>query len=281
VLKYFAVAALTACFSFPGYSQDLSGFKKVLLPVYTSQPISGSNGSTFSTRLTGYAETDIRYFGRVTTAGEAAGVFTQEAFVPMSGYEALNYGPPRATGRFLFVQQDRYRDVALQYTLRSSDADKQTSDQVTTLPVVSTPLTGRSWILNVPISPLLTQDLWPTLLGYGFRNMLRIYDFDGDGSGEVDVRLFHEAFFGRTQEMESRRVKLDRRDGDDATFPFYAEVPIENRCIPFSVHTPCLAFTFRVEIDPVAPNAQYWAFVSTTDNRTQHVTIREPQPRRN
>jgi len=275
-----AVTVLAA--AVPVASQDLSGYKKVLLPVYTSQPISGLNGSSFSTVLQGYAETDVRYFARVENTGEIPVIFTQRAFVPMYGRgEGLNYGPARATGRFLFVEAERYNEVSLQYFLRSSDADKETSDQLTALPVVSTPLNSRSWILTIPISPILTEDIQPRLLGYRYRNMLRVYDFGGNGSGEVDVHLFNQGFFGRTARLETKRVKLDQRDGNDPTYPFYAEMPIENRCFPRSAHTPCDGANVRVEIEPVSANLQYWAFVSTTDMRTQHVTIFEPQPRKN
>lgn len=265
----------------PAAAQDLSGYKKVLLPVYTSQPISGLNGSTFSTVLKGYAETDVRYFARVVSPGETPVFFTQRAFVPIFDGEPLNYGPERATGRFLFIEQARFDEVAIQYYLRSSDATNQESDQMTALPVVSTPLTRRGWILNIPNFPILTEEFPQRLLGFRFRNLLRIYDFEGDGRNEVDVHLFNEGLFGRSGRVETKRVKLDRRDGSDPTFPFYAEVPIENRCFARSARTPCAGALFRVEIEPISTNLQYWAFVSTTDMRTQHVTIFEPQPRKN
>lgn len=59
MIKYLVIAASMLAAAVPATAQDLSAFKKVLLPVYTSKPISGLNGATFSTVLRGYSETDV------------------------------------------------------------------------------------------------------------------------------------------------------------------------------------------------------------------------------
>ncbi len=255
------------------HAQDLSGFTKLLLPAYSSQSISGANGSTFSTVLTGYTLVDTTIFGVKNAPSDPTPDFAiQPALNPI--FTALNYGPPVPSGRFLYVEREKADELALQYFLRSSDASGQTADQMTALPIVSEPQTGTTRILRIPIRPILeyVDTPWGQLRGYEYRIRLRVYDWNGNGSGQVTVTPFVEGLFGENGALTSTTLTLDQRDGDDPTFPWYAELPIEH-CLPFSAHTPCMAFDMRLAIEPLTPDLEYWPMVSVTDNETQHVTI--------
>jgi hypothetical protein len=258
-------------------AQDLTNYEKLLLPVFSNGGVTGANGTQFATRLYGYTEVDTSYYaGVVRGSGSQPGFVTQPALNPI--FEALNYGPPGPSGRFLYVEKSKASDLSLQYMLVSSGPPDGTS-HVTELPIVRNPLTGLSRILAIPNKVLLE---WPNgqvageMKGYAQRNTLRIYDFDGTGSGEVEVQLFMENLFGRQGGGAKRIIKLDQRLGDDPTFPYFGQIDM-NTCIPFSLHTPCIDFSFRIEITPVTTGLRYWGFVSSIDNRTNVVTIYTPQ----
>lgn len=262
----------------PAEGQDLSGFQKILLPAYTSQSIEGANGSTFSTVLTGYTDVDTTLFAVAAGPDEPTPVLAiQPAMNPI--FTALDYGPPRPTGRFLYVEAVNSDELSLQYFLLSSDAYGDTADQMTALPIVNRPLARKSRILRIPVRPIIEYEgdnLTGRHTGYVYRLLLRIYDWEGDGTGRVTVTPYVEGLFGESGALESSVATLDRRDGDDPTFPWYAELPLD-RCLPFSAHTPCMSFNMRVEIIPETDGMEYWPFVSVTDNRTQQVTVFAPR----
>lgn len=151
---------------------------------------------------------------------------------------------------------------------------------MTALPIVREPRSKRARILSIPVEPIIKYEegtLGGSLAGYRHRVLLRVYDWDGDGTSRVLVKPFVEGFFGEKGGLKTTPLTLDRRDGDDPTFPWYAELPLDH-CLPMSLHTPCMEFSMRVEIEPLSEGLRFWPFVSVTDNRTQHVTIFEPQP---
>lgn len=269
-----AIAIVLVFMTAPAAGQDLGGFTKILLPAHTADFIHGVNGSIFRAELSGYTERDTVLFAG---EGDPPQFVTQQAFNPI--LRVLNYGPARPTGRFLFVETTKAAELSLQYVLRSSDRAEETADQLTTLPVVRRPLSGRARILRIPVEPVITYAGTPptgTLAGYRYRLMLRVYDWAGNGTTEIRVRRFVESLFGTYGELSPVTLRLDRRDGSDPTFAWYAELPLEH-CLPLSARVPCYGFGMRVELEPLASDARYWGFVSVTDNRTQHVTILAPQ----
>jgi hypothetical protein len=155
-----------------------------------------------------------------------------------------------------------------------SDAEGDFRDQITAIPVVREVefRTGRSFIPGVPFLFLydppdgVQRNAIPQL-----RHTLRVYDVDAIGGAEVRISMTPEGNPGFPPVREFT-VKLDRRDGDTPGDPFYAQIPLETLCIPFSQHTPCTNTSVRFQIDPVG-SFRYWAMVSTTDNVTQHVTV--------
>lgn len=254
------------------FAQDLTNYEKLLLPAFSPVPLVGVNGSTFETVLRGYTEVDTSYFTN-------NGFQTQQAFNPI--FTPLNYGPPGPSGRFLYIEKSKAPDLALQYQLVSA-AGLQSPRHFAALPVVRTPFTTVTRILGIPDDPILAYPNGQpagVMLGYGHRNTLRVYDFGGNGTGQVTVERFVEGLFGRQGTLGKVVLNLDQRYGDDPTFPYFGQLDLDY-CLPFSVHTPCSAFSMRVEIAPVTPGLQYWGFVSATDNSTAEVTVFAPQGQR-
>jgi len=261
------------------HAQDLAGYQQLLLPVFSTAPVSGANGSTFGTSLLGYTETDTSYYAGVPAGSTSPGFITQPALNP--GFTPLNYGAPGPGGRFLYVEKARVDDLALQYFLTSQPGPNAVA-HVTALPIVRTPLTGTSRLLGIPDHPLIDYPNGQpagVMLGFAQRNTLRVYDFDGDGSGQVSVERFVSGLFGRQGSLGKVVVNLNQRYGDDPTYPYFGQLDLDY-CLPFSLHTPCSGFDMRVEIVPLTPGLRYWGFVSSTDNTTAEVTLFTPQPPR-
>jgi len=63
-------------------------------------------------------------------------------------------------------------------------------------------------------------------------------------------------------------------DGPFHVTPSYAEDPIE---INFGPVLLAKDAAVRVEVTPMTPGSRYWAFVSATNNTTNHVTLVTPQ----
>lgn len=78
----------------------------------------------------------------------------------------------------------------------------------------------------------------------------------------------------RNNVLQKATVRVERRNGDDVTFPWYAEM---NVCLFFSRHTPCIDFGAMIEVEPVSSSSRYFAMVAVIDNHTQFVTIRTAQ----
>ena len=247
-------------------AQDLTGFERVLLPVFGG-PVTGVNGSHFSVSLQFWAESPFRYYlGDFST-------FSPDSGAPGSIF-LLPTAPP-TSGRLMFVEPPATDRIFFSYSLTSADT--------VALPVVRETafLTGKSSILGVPIDPINVQCPAGGLctIGPEYRHALRIYDVDGRGGLEADVRVL--VFLGSAGGLwvfQTAHVALDRRDGDGPTYPFYAKLTIDVPCIRFNnVSCSGTGATERVEITPSDAHARYWAFVSSTSNLTQRVRIETPQ----
>jgi hypothetical protein len=103
-----------------------------------------------------------------------------------------------------------------------------------------------------------------------FRNTLRIYAID---QTEVILEIHSETLNGMTQQ---RRIQL--RPPSNVFEPAYAEVsdlPVDAGALRLRILPP---WADGLPPDPMPPNTpQVWAFVSVTNNETQHITVIAPQ----
>ena len=128
-------------------------------------------------------------------------------------------------------------------------------DRGTQIPVVpeTAALRQRIELLSVAIAP-------------PFRSMLRIYDFDPDSSHAVLVSIFLPG--------PNHGILLDTRllpmaqPADPHTFPGYAQLDLS--------YLADRAREVQVEVAPATDGLRFWAFVSTTNNQTQRVTLSTP-----
>jgi hypothetical protein len=257
---------------------DLTGFEKVLLPLDPTVQLNGANGTLFEVVLRTAPDAPIRFYpSGLNTVDSSIGTFNPG---PLHPGTVAPQDPPSAAGRLLFIEQGKIDDLHMQSWLMTRPGGA-TDYQVlwTSIPVVRErdfrtgtvvfPQVASPWVY-------LNQD---EILGHPlaqYRYLLRLYDVDNRGGVELRVRVDDLVLSG-PKNISDRIVQLSTRRGADASQPYYAEVPIDAVCHPFSSHTPCTGATMRVTIEPVTPGVRYWTMLSLTNNFTQDVTLFWPQ----
>ncbi|HKR66803.1 MAG TPA: hypothetical protein VJZ00_23960 [Thermoanaerobaculia bacterium] len=251
-------------------AQDFSSFEKILVPVLNpSQPILGANGSRFDSKFGVLTTAPVAYY---PAPGDPPAIGRGEGLLfPL--WEA----PVIAKGRFLFFEKGA-AEAPMFASL--SSVDPAGNRAVTPLPIVR----ERDARTGVSVFGFLHNEViygppsanHPTFAGHRQRHTLRVYDFDSTGNLEVNVRLRWAQWLSQGVIAE-RRVAVNTRDFDHITYPFYAELNLEQTfgsrwCFP-DVYGGCQTFDAIVEVEPTSPAARYYAFISTTDNDTNHVVI--------
>ena len=257
-------------------AQDLSGFEKVLLPVEPFVPITGAAGTEFTTRRDAWAPAPFRYY----FGGNAIQTFDPIRLIPAP---IVTPSQPRSEiGRLLYIEKSAVDGVSMQLQLQSRPAGEPAHlARVDTVPVVRERdfRTGTIAFARVPFPYVYLTDGVAREASAQYRHALRIYDVDLRGDAAVRIRVFWTNVGGGGALVKDAIVPLDRRNGSDPSFPYYAVVDLDtffSSCNPFSLHTPCLGMDTRIELQPTTPGIRYWAFVSLTNNFTQEVTIFAP-----
>lgn len=254
-------------------AQDLTGFEKVLLPVFTIEPINGA-GAIFFTGLYVLGEHSFRYYPSPGMGGVPA-IRTQPAFDPSLSISA---GPRVTHGLILFVERDKIDELTFGYELRSqakSPDNCTPDDNVTTLPIVRERefLSGPSRITGVRSDVNISQN--NEFLGFTERLRLRIYDLEG--LGRLRVRVRARAIWPSPGEVIGDEVvDVNQRDGSDVALPFFRELLLL-ACVPDPPRK-CGGGRISVELTPLT-DGQYYAFVTSTNNQTQRVLTFTPERR--
>jgi hypothetical protein len=269
-------------------AQDLTQLEKMLVPVLNQGGIiEGANGSRFQTSFGMWAGEPflLTYYPALPGDGSDQPV-VRTIDVRPSGAVNIWEPPVIAKGRFLFVDETSAKRPMFAHVISTRpDGIRAT----TPLPVVKSQdvLTGKStfgWIVNDAILAFPPDPLPPLahFAGYRQRHTLRVYDWDSTGDLQVIVRLSAGTYWQSLGGVISRIIDVRSRDFDDVSYPYYAEVNLEQLfgasdwCAPHS-RLRCDSFWAVIEVEPVNPTARYYAFISTTDNDTGHVTMHTPR----
>jgi len=243
---------LQNAFTYIGEVTD--AFERILLPIFTP-PVSGAFGSQFYT-----------FFSIWNTAGASIPVF---AFAPFGCSFITTCPPPPPDpspitlkaregapaylfnfdgdpGRLLFIPKGAFDRVAA--SLRISDLSRSKESFGTRIPIVPEHDFRNDFLalLDVPMRS-------------GFRNTLRIYSLDPQSS--VHIRVIR---YDSTKIYSESDITL--RDPVDIFHPGYAQLSDFGNVPPDSV---------RIEIESRS-GKRIWAFVSVTNNETQHITVATP-----
>jgi hypothetical protein len=100
----------------------------------------------------------------------------------------------------------------------------------------------------------------------GFRQTVRMYGLDGDKAGKVMMRVYPMDSSVMIHECvhEISPITLEKTaDGNDLRPAFGMECDM-------SEHIPANNQKVRIELEPITEGLEYWAFISITNNKTQH-----------
>lgn len=247
---------------------DTSAWEPLLIPVYIDSSTPGQHGAVWRTDLwienTGTQTLAIAPWFCALPPGVCAAPFpTSTSLAPGQSLHNLAssiFGAFPEPGRIVYLNRAASNDAAI--NLRVVDDSGIVVDSGTEVPVVRERnlLTAPATLTNIP---LLNNRL-----------LLRVYDISGAPS-QFRVRVFSQSETPQTQPLTE--VTLTAVAFDDGPFhvtPSYAEDPIE---INFGPVLLAKDAAVRVEVTPMTPGSRYWAFVSATNNTTNHVTLVTPQ----
>jgi hypothetical protein len=242
-------------------------YETVLLPIYLDIPVSGGNGSLWSTDL--WMRNDGSSIVRIApwpcpADGVCTAVFPNT--FPLAPGDTLHglapffVKPSPIPGRLVYVEQN---DSKVSMQLRITDTARAQHDPGTELPVVRAggQLSSTAQLLNVP-------------LGAANRLLLRVYDV------ALSEARFHVRVYGLEEgksgelltEFDLTATTPDT--GQFHTHPAYAEYA---RLTDMLAQPRIFPATMRIEVQPLTAGSRFWTFMAITNNETQHVTTVTPQ----
>ncbi|HYM60634.1 MAG TPA: hypothetical protein VEZ11_07060 [Thermoanaerobaculia bacterium] len=248
------LAAIILCTSTSIIAED---FERVLLPI-SGGAIPGAYGSLWEIHLV--VRNDNSTPTRVTQHPFGCAIpcpldlVDPNTSLEMTTYPVLYPHP----GSYLWITKPGNAHVT--FNLRIQDLSRQALTWGTEIPVLhdSSAHTGVIELLSVPLDSR-------------FRQTLRVYDFDDAFGRRVRLRIYPSTSNEAAVDVE---LKLTTPSGGDfANVPGYAQVG------SFVDAFPQLAAldNVRVELTPIDAGLRFWAFVTVTNNETQHVTTITPQ----
>jgi hypothetical protein len=231
-------------------SPALADFAYVLLPVTASlTPVPGANGSLWTTEIV------ARNIGTEKVQFLFNDCGTQVCPEP---YLEL---PPNTTTRLVYNFPDGATalmrafngPVNVVFSVRVRDLSRQAETWGTEIPVVreENASTSTVHLLNIPSTP-------------DFRTTLRIYDFSNrDGrSFRVTVHPLEG-----NEVLTERVISTGHLEGRGITAASVSDLLTGITMTPV-----------RLEIAPMSQDSRFFAFVSVTNNTTQHVTVVVQRP---
>lgn len=231
-------------------------FERILLPVALPSEVPGAFGSRWVTHLIARNDTDAAVIITPSPAGCAITVCpTREVSARTTVIPEFAPAFPHP-GAFLFVSRPGSDHVT--FNLRVQDVSREALTWGTEIPVVRQQdvHTDRLTLLDVPTDTR-------------FRSALRIYDFDGSSGSVVLVRVFD---LSGADVLAETTLQLNSPGGiSDPSVPGFAQVLSLSDTFPQTINR-----RLRIEITPQTAGLRFWAFVSVTNDETQHVTLITP-----
>ncbi len=248
-------AQLRDAFTYVGNTSD--AFDRLLLPLMLP-PVYGAYGSLFVTNLALWNASNsampvYRLFGPcppITCAPAAYGALPPRPLETSTDF-SFN-GTPASPGVFLYVPKGSADFLAAE--LRVQDISRQAQTWGTEIPIVRDRdfHAGMIALLDLP-----NDDR--------FRMTLRVY---GDQAGTVRVRVVRT--MPPSGVLNDFVLQLAPGAALDPAYASFSAFP------PAPITAGPAAPRLRVEIDPVTNGLRIWAFISVTNNETQHITLITP-----
>jgi hypothetical protein len=249
------------------HAADLTNFERILFPAWIPIPIAGAAGSRWTADATIHnpGPDSVAVYPIVAASGRGIGTIEPGTSWLMSFSHDSLFGIGDGSqddipGRLAFVQRD-HAD-ALVYANRLPDVD---------LPVVRERdlRTSTLSLSDVPLDPR-------------FRLLLRVYDPFQTPNAQVRVRFWSiwqatntgvSAFTSQPPQLLGERMltlKVRPQAGDETSVePGYAQLSFDRgmlSSVPASSNG-----AIAVDVEPLTAGLRFWAFITVTDNATQHV----------
>ena len=243
------------------------GYERVLIPIVISEEVSGAHGSRWRSQLVAYngSTQTVRLEPFPGACDMLAGPGPCPYDIAPSATQNVT-AIPRAQGfgALLYIPLSHKDDLDLQ--LRIQDVSRQALTWGTEIPVVrgEDVFSDETHLLNVP-----TEDR--------FRLTLRIYNFYGESAapGPAAVPIYVRVHpMNGNNIIASTIVALTGSTElpDFPRYPGYAQLDLLS-LFPAIVNQGPI----RVVVGGAGYFVRYWAFLSITNNETQHVTTVTPQ----
>ena len=241
---------------------------RVLVPIVIP-PTNGAFGSRFISELSVFvdAATDTFFFPLAFPPCPFDPCVVP-SFVGDYAPQKRRWSPPLSAnpqypGYLLRFDEAYARNVAL--SLRIRDVSRELETWGTALPVLTDEelLSGRIQLIDIAS-------------GNRFRQTLRIYEPEGSRA-QVRVKVYGESVVETLLGEQTVILETPPFNGPPGNLglpihPGYAQIDVAT-AFPAAAFYPRL----RIEIQPTSALTRYWAFVSITNNETQHITAVIPE----
>jgi hypothetical protein len=235
--------ALLLC-ALPLFAQEM---EQVLLPVAPSVVMCAYN-SRYETHLVVYNQNARKV--KTDCAGDGCGEIG-----PTQGRELAGNAASIPLPTFLYMPKADANGVRMSLIVESGDRDNAEDRSFTELPIVraSEFVDRKMSFVGVRMDP-------------GFRQTVRIFGLDGTTYGTVQVRAYdlvtEELVYDET--MWLWPMSDERNEQGQALRPSFSMECDLSSDIPANGHH------IRIEVEPISEGLKFWAFVSVTNNKTQH-----------
>lgn len=237
-------APLLLIVALPVAAQEM---EQLLLPVSPSVVMCDKN-SRYETRLITYNQSDRAV--RPRCADDSCGVIP-----PAEGREIAGAAQAVPLPSFLFLPKDQADKLRMSLVAESGDRDHPEDRSFSELPIVRASEFRDTKVTFVGVR-----------LDEGFRQTVRIFGLDGTRYDQVAVRVYDLA----TEKLLYDEPMLLFPLTDEQNASGQALRPSFSMECDLSSELPPTGGHVRIEIEPLTEGLKFWAFVSVTNNKTQH-----------
>jgi hypothetical protein len=256
-LRFAVVVIAAAALALPVFAQDQIEYEQLLLTVAPSV-VHCARDSRFETRL-------IAYNGNEGEARTLCPAGRCMAVAPNTGVEFTgDYAGGVPLPVYMYVPKEEAARMRFSLVVESSELNHPEERSYTELPIVRTSdfREGKTQFIGVHVDP-------------DFRQTVRTYGLDGTQSGTLMMRVYslktgeleHECLHYVGPLTPTPEVTADGRQLRPA---FGMECDMAE-------HIHAHGQRVRIELEPLTQGLKYWAFLSITNNKTQHFYTVMPQ----
>ena len=240
-----AVAVLSLLAVLPLAAADVEQF---LLPVSPSVVHCGYD-SRYETRLLAFNDSNAEEDLLCAPEG-CAGIRPRSTVELIGGYAG---GTPLPA--WIYLPKESADRLRMSLVVESSERSRLEERSYTELPIVS----ARDFTSK-------TMQFVGVRVDEGFRQTVRMYGLDGRAHGQVMMRVYPID----SSELLHSCVHDIYPMGEETTGDGRALRPAFGMECDMSEHIPVRNQKVRIELEPITEGLRYWAFISITNNKTQH-----------